>query len=55
MKRGVYLLLSVVALLTGGCDNAGDFFWSGAWLGLLSMVVGLAIIIYLVTRRREKR
>ena len=53
MKTNLFLstiILLFVAISLSGCEIAGDVFAAGAWTGIIGLVLGIALVIWLVSK-----
>jgi len=53
MLNAVRLLLVVLlAVVTAGCELAGDIFQAGMWVGVILVVLAVGVVIWLVGKVR---
>lgn len=53
MKTNPFLSTAILLLLTlslSSCSVIGDIFEAGAWTGIIGLVLGIALVIWLVSR-----
>lgn len=53
MKNAVVSALSFLMLLLAGCELAGDIFKAGVWVGVLLVVGGIALVVWMFSRARQ--
>ena len=46
------LLVVLLAVVTAGCELAGDIFQAGMWVGVILVVLAVGVVIWLVGKVR---
>ena len=47
------LLVTLLAVVTAGCELAGDIFQAGLWVGVLLVVLAVGVVFWLVGKVRS--
>jgi cytosine/uracil/thiamine/allantoin permease len=50
MKSYSAFLLAVLALTLSSCEAIGDIFKTGVWTGVILVVLGIGLVIWLVSK-----
>lgn len=46
------LLVMLLAIVTAGCELAGDIFQAGLWVGVILVVLAVGVVLWLVGKVR---
>lgn len=46
------ILVLMLAMLTAGCELAGDIFQAGLWVGVIMVVLAIGLVMWLVGKVR---